>query len=80
MLYGNQKINNSTYDLKSYDEFTGLVFRPSFGLQAKCNLSEYGYLSLGYDYSKSVNLSNETSKKLFFKTHQILFGIHFELY
>lgn len=80
MLYGNQKINNSTYDLKSYDEFTGLVFRPSFGLQAKCNLSEYGYLSLGYDYSKSFNLSNETSKKLYLKTHQILFGIHFELY
>jgi hypothetical protein len=80
MLYGNQKNNNSTYDLKAYDEFTGLVFRPSLGLQVKCNLSEYGYLSIGYDYSKSVNLSNETSKKLFFKTHQILFGIHFELY
>lgn len=80
LLYGNQKINNANYDLKKYDEFTGIVFTPSLGIQAKCNLSEYGYLSLGYNYSKSINLSNDTSKKLAFKTHQILFGIHFELY
>ncbi len=80
LLSGNQKINNATYDLKKYDEFTGIVFTPSIGIQAKCNLSEFGYLSLGYNYSKSNNLSNETSKKLAFKTHQILFGVHFELY
>lgn len=80
MLFGNQKINNSTYDLKDYDEFTGLVFRPALGIQAKCNLSEYGYLSLGYNYSKSFNLSNDTLKKLYLKTHQVLFGIHFELF
>lgn len=80
MLSGNQKINNSYYDLKSQKEFTGVVFTPSLGLQAKCNLSEYGYLSLGYNYSESTNLSNSSSKKLTLKTHQVLFGIHFELY
>lgn len=80
MLYGKQKINNSQYDLKNQKEFTGVVFTPSLGLQAKCNLSEYGYLSLGYNYSESTNLSNTTSKKLTLKAHQVLFGIHFEIY
>ena len=80
MLSGNQKINNSYYDLKSQKDFSGVVFTPSLGLQAKCNLSEYGYLSLGYNYSESTNLSNSSSKKLTLKTHQVLFGIHFEIY
>lgn len=80
MLYGNQKINNSKYDLFDFKEFTGVVFTPSLGLRTKCNLSEYGYLSLGYNYSSSFNLSNDTQKKLTFRTHQVLFGIHFELY
>jgi hypothetical protein len=80
MLYGDQKINNSKYDLKDQKEFTGVILTPSLGLQAKCNLSEYGYLSLGYNYSESIGLSNRTPKKLSFKNHQILFGVSFELY
>lgn len=80
MLSGNQKINNSYYDLKSQKDFSGVVFTPSLGVQAKCNLSEYGYLSLGYNYLASTNLSNNTPKKLTLKTHQILFGIHFQIY
>jgi hypothetical protein len=80
MLYGDQIINNSKYDLKDQKEFIGIVFTPSLGLQAKCNLSEYGYLSLGYNYSGSYNLSNSTPKKLTFKNHQIVFGVSFELY
>jgi hypothetical protein len=80
MISGNQKINNSKFDLFDYKEFTGVVFTPSLGLRTKCNLSEYGYLSLGYNYSGSFNLTNDTQKKLTFRTHQVLFGIHFELY
>jgi hypothetical protein len=80
MLYGDQIINNSKYDLKDQKEFTGIVFTPSLGLQAKCNLSEYGYLSFGYNYSGSFNLSNSTAKKLTFKNHQIVFGVSFELF
>ena len=80
MISGNQKINNSKFDLFDYKEFTGVVFTPSLGLRTKCNLSEYGYLSLGYNYSSSFNLTNDTQKKLTFRTHQVLFGIHFELY
>jgi hypothetical protein len=34
-------------------------------------------LSLGYAYSKSLNLSNSTDEKLSFNTNQIQFGVHF---
>jgi len=80
MLSGNQRINNSYYDLKTQIEFIGVVLTPSLGMQAKCNLFEYGYLSLGYYYASSSNLSNTSNKVLTFKTHQVLFGIHFEIY
>jgi hypothetical protein len=80
MLHGTQQINNSRQDLKSQKDFNGWIASPVFGLQAKCNLSEYSYLSLGYNYSKSFSLTNNTDKKLSFLTNQILFGISFELY
>jgi hypothetical protein len=80
LLYGNQTINNSRFNLSNQKDFNGLIVSPLFGLQAKCNLSEYGYLSLGYNYSRSINLTNYSDKKLSFLTNQIVFGISFELY
>lgn len=80
LLSGNQKINNSKFNLDNQKDFNGIIMSPLLGLQAKCNLSEYGYLSLGYNYSRSFSLTNTTEKKLFFLNHQIVFGISFELY
>lgn len=80
MLYGNQTINNSRFDLHNQKDFNGIIVSPLLGLQAKCNLSEYGYLSLGYNYSRSISFTNDTNKKLSFLTNQIVFGISFELY
>lgn len=80
LLYGSQTINNSRSDLKEYQDFKGIIISPMLGIRAKCNLSEYGYLSLGYNYSKSINLTNQTDKKVSFLTNQILFGVSFELY
>ena len=80
MLHGNQTINNSRFNLNNQKDFKGVVVSPLLGLQAKCNLSEYGYLSLGYNYSRSINLTNDTNKKVSFLTNQIVFGISFELY
>lgn len=80
LLTGNQKINNSKFDLDNQKDFNGIIMSPLLGLQAKCNLSEYGYLSLGYNYSRSFSLTNSTDKKLSFLNHQIVFGISFELY
>lgn len=80
MIYGTQLLNNSRLDLKNAKDFTGVVVSPSAGLEAKCNLSEYGYLSIGYNYFKSFNLTNNTEKKTSFLTHQIVFGISFEVF
>jgi hypothetical protein len=80
ILNGSQKINNSRLELTNQKDFNGIIISPLVGLQAKCNLSEYGYLSLGYNYSRSISLTNDTDKKLSFLTHQVVFGISFELY
>jgi hypothetical protein len=80
ILSGSQKINNSRLELTNQKDFNGIIVSPLLGIQAKCNLSEYGYLSLGYNYSRSISLTNDTTKKLSFITNQIVFGISFELY
>lgn len=80
MLLGNQTINNSRFNLNNQKDFNGVIVSPLMGIQAKCNLSEYGYLSLGYNYSRSINLTNDTNKKVSFLTNQIVFGIYFDLY
>lgn len=80
IVSGSQKINNSRLALTNQKDFKGIVVSPLLGIQAKCNLSEYGYLSLGYNYSRSINLTNNTDKKLSFLTNQVVFGISFELY
>lgn len=80
IVSGSQKINNSRLALTNQKDFKGIVVSPLLGIQAKCNLSEYGYLSLGYNYSRSINLTNNSDKKLSFLTNQVVFGISFELY
>ena len=79
LLYGKQEINGTFYDLSSQKEFSGLLLQPGLGFQTKYNISGSGYLSLGYNFSKSFNLSNSTDEKLSFNTHQIQFGIHFAI-
>ncbi len=80
LLSGSQIINNSYYDVSGHKEFKGVQFTPSLGLQAQCNLSEYAYLSLGYNYATSYNLSNKINEKVYIHNHQLLFGVHLELY
>jgi hypothetical protein len=80
IISGSQKINNSRLGLSNQKDFNGVIVSPLLGIQAKCNLSEYGYLSLGYNYSRSISLTNDTNKKLSFLTNQVVFGISFELY
>jgi outer membrane protein OmpA-like peptidoglycan-associated protein len=79
LLNGKQQINGLYYDLTKEKEFTGLLVSPSFGLQFKYNVTNLGYVSLGYNYVKSYNLSNSTNQKLGFTTNQIQFGMHFEI-
>lgn len=79
LISGKQNIDGTYYDLTKEKEFSGLVLTPSLGVQLKYNLSDYGYISLGYSYCKGVNVTNSTDQKLSFLTHQLQFGIHYSI-
>lgn len=77
LIYGKQNINGQYLDLSSQKEFSGLWLAPKLGLQASYNVENDIFLSLGYGYSKSFNLTNSTAEKLSFNNNQIQFGVHF---
>lgn len=79
IIYGKQNINGVVYDLMGQDEFSGIFLSPSVGVNARYKLNDFGYLSLGYAFSKSINVFNTSEDKLSFNTDQILFGIHFNI-
>lgn len=79
IIYGKQIVNGVVNDLNSQDEFSGIVFTPFVRLQTRYQLNDFGYLSLGYGFSKKLNLFNVSPEKLSFNTNQILFGIHFNI-
>jgi hypothetical protein len=79
IISGKQTINGTYFDLTKEKEFSGLMVTPSLGLQVKYNLAAAGYISLGYSYCKSINLTNSTEQKLGFTTHQLQFGIHYAI-
>lgn len=77
LIYGKQNLNGQYLDLSSQKEFKGLWIAPKLGLTASYNVDNDIYLSLGYAYSKSFNVSNSTDEKLSFNNNQIQFGVHF---
>jgi hypothetical protein len=77
LIYGKQNTNGQYLDLSSQKEFSGLWLAPKLGLQASYNVDNDIFLSLGYGYSKSLNLTNSTAEKLSFNNNQIQFGVHF---
>lgn len=79
MIYGKEELNGVYYDLKHQKEFSGLVVASSLGLMAKYRLSSFGALSLGYDFGQTINITNTSSEKLSFNTHQLELGIYFNI-
>jgi hypothetical protein len=79
LIYGKQNINGEYLDLASQKEFSGLWIAPKLGLTASYNVDNDIYLSIGYAYSKSFNMSNSSDEKLSFNNNQIQFGVHFIL-
>jgi hypothetical protein len=77
LIYGKQNINGQYLDLSSQKEFSGLWLAPKLGLQFSYNVDNDIFLSLGYSYSKNLNVSNSTQEKLSFNNNQIQFGVHF---
>lgn len=79
IINGEQKINGETFDLTKEKEFSGFWVQPGGILTAKYFISDDWQMSLGYNYSIGMNLSNSTEEKLKFNNQQIRFGIHFNI-
>jgi len=79
IIYGKQEIDGIYYDLVHQKEFSGIVLEPSIGFQVKYHILSFGFLSIGYNFCKSLNISNTTEEKLSFNTHQIQLGFHFPI-
>ena len=79
IINGEQKINGETFDLTKEKEFSGFWVQPGAILTAKYFISDDWQMSLGYNYSMGINLSNSTEEILKFNNQQIRFGIHFNI-
>ena len=79
IINGEQKINGESFDLTKEKEFTGFWIQPGAIVTAKYFISDYWQLSLGYNYSVGMNVSNSTEEKVTFNNQQIRFGIHFNI-
>lgn len=76
IVNGEQEINGTLYDLSDEDEFKGLQIQPTFGFNVNYAVSDIGYLSVGYNFSKSFRMGAATEEKLSFNNSQLQFGIH----
>lgn len=79
LIYGKQETNGTFLDLMAQKEFSGLIVQPFLGFQTRYNILKDGYLSFGYNFSKSFNITNTTNEKLSFNNSQLQFGIHFNM-
>lgn len=75
IMYGKEDVNGIVHDLRDNSDFSGAVFHALVGLQAKLEASEYCHLSIGYNYSNTIN-KLKNPQKFSFETSQIMFGIH----
>lgn len=79
IINGEQSINGNLYDITQEDEFKGIWIQPGAFFTVKYFVDDAWQLSLGYNYSVGVNISNSTEEKLKINNQQIRFGIHFNL-
>jgi hypothetical protein len=79
IIYGKQEIDGVYYDLIHQEEFSGMILESSIGFQIKYNVSSFGFLTVGYNYCTSTNITNTSKEKLSFNTNQLQMGIHFAI-
>ena len=79
IVKGEQFIDTRFFDLKKQDEFSGIILQPIIGINGVYKVSNNLLVSVGYNFSKSFNISNSTSEKVSFITNQLQFGIYIPL-
>jgi len=79
MIAGTQVVNKSRFDLREFEDFSGVFIEGGLGGSASFQVVNQGFLSLSYGYSKSFRVGEQTPDRLRFDNHRIAFGIYFKL-
>lgn len=79
MITGTQVVNKSRFDLREFEDFSGVLLQGGLGGSASFQVVNQGFLSLSYDYTRSLRVGEQTSDQLSFKNQRIVLGIHFKL-
>jgi hypothetical protein len=79
MITGTQVVNKSRFDLREFEDFSGVFIEGGLGGSASFQVVNQGFLSLSYDYSKSFRVGEQSPDRLRFNNQRIVFGIHFKL-
>ena len=80
IIKGEQFINNVVYDISKNEEFKGILIQPNIGIDFHYSIDRALEISVGYEYSKAFNVSNNSPEKLSFTNNQIHLGLHFPIY
>ena len=80
IIKGEQYINNVVYDISNQEEFKGILIQPNIGINFQYSLDRDIEFTVGYEFSKAFNVSNNSAEKLSFTNNQIHFGLLFPIY
>jgi hypothetical protein len=76
---GEQYINNYYYDLVGTEDFLGIIIQPFAGINSHYNISRNFKLTMGYNFSKSFDLLNDSDEKISFNNHQFQLGFQISI-
>jgi hypothetical protein len=79
MITGTQVVNKSRFDLSEFEDFSGVLLQGGLGGSASFQVVNQGFISLSYDYTRSLRIGEQTSDQLSFKNQRIVLGVHFKL-
>jgi hypothetical protein len=76
---GEQYINNYYYNLVGTEDFSGIIIQPFAGINSQYNISRNFKLTMGYNFSKSFALLNDSDEKISFNNHQFQLGFQISI-
>jgi len=79
LISGEQFINNFYYDVTNHEDFAGVLLQPFVGFSTQYKVSRNFKLNLGYNFSKSFNVLNDSDETISFNTSQIQLGFQLSL-
>ena len=76
---GEQYINNYYYNLFGTEDFSGIIIQPFAGINSQYNISRNFKITMGYNFSKSFALLNDSDEKISFNNHQFQLGFQISI-